>query len=245
MLLIASLATRKLKKKNIDQWMRNLRRNGGRRISNEFEEQVTSELILFNLNGGNKGVLGEESGREILANVIYSYACVRRAAKQVYNREERWHVDPCVMGRKFSDKWVQGFLHRLKLRKRSATAIIKTRPSIESVRAQMTVIQQFYETNIQTPDRVFNADETGINWAPRLKHQYIPSNAIRAQTPGGDESGRFTALLGSNGEGKMLPDFRIVKRSCKTTEDLSTSTILSKNFGEDKYFKPNDGWRVR
>ena len=53
---------------------------------------------------------------------------------------------------------------------------------------------------------------TGVS---TLQHQYTPQNASRAATPDGDESGRFTALLGSNAEGNMLPLMTILKCSCK------------------------------
>ena len=106
----------------------------------------------------------------------------------------------------------------------------------------MPCIQASIREKLISPARIFNADETGIYWAPELQHQYIPTEARRAGAPNGDESGRFTALLGGSASGDMLPIFLIVKCSCKTAYDLSSSTILNKFFGEDKLCKPSDGW---
>ena len=195
----------KIRRSNITNWARNLQRKGGRKICREFEEQVASELILFNVNGGESGFTSGNDLQNILANIIYSYDCVRRAAQTIYVCQPKWQEHEDVKGKKFSNRWVQGFLQRLKLRKRVVTTVIKVRPSSESIREQMNGIRDFILHEGINPDCVFNADETGINWAPKLKHQYVPKSALRAVTPGGDETGRFTAMLGSNCNGQMLP----------------------------------------
>jgi hypothetical protein len=39
-----------------------------------------------------------------------------------------------------------------------------------------------------------------VNWAPELQYQYGPTDAFRATALPGNEFGRFTALIGSNGQ---------------------------------------------
>ena len=70
----------------------------------------------------------------------------------------------------------------------------------------MPFIQASIREKLMSPERIFNADETGIYWAPELQHQYIPTKGA----PNGDESGRFTALLGGSTSDDMLPIFVIV-----------------------------------
>ena len=84
------------------------------------------------------------------------------------------------------------------------------------------------------PDRIFNADETGVKWAPELQHQFVPVSAVRAVAPPGNECGRFTGPM------LLLPFYFIVKCSC---QDPRSSTILKKFMGEEKFFKPSEGWR--
>ncbi len=81
---------------------------------------------------------------------------------------------------------------------------------------------------MQQEKREKSISRVRINWAPTLRNQYVPTETIRAQTPPEDETGRFTALLGSNSNGFMLPLFLIIKCSCKSLLDLGGSTVLSK-----------------
>jgi hypothetical protein len=231
----------KIKKKNIDEWIKSQKKRSGRKISNEFERDVAGELILYRVMELPDGNMADQA--EILANSIYSYECVRTAAKNVYARNKsRWDSDPLVNRLKFTDKWVHGFLRRLQFTKRRVTSVLKIIPPPEVVRARMNEIKDFIISEGISPDRIFNADETGVKWAPELQHQFVPDSAVRAVAPPGNESGRFTALLGSDALGRMLPFYFIVKCSCKDPHDLRGSTILKKFFGEDKFFKPSEGW---
>jgi hypothetical protein len=228
----------KITHNTIKRWKKS-KKVPGRKVSGEFEKQVAAELLIFNLNASENDMTDQV---EILANSIYSYDCVKSAAMTVYMREDRWKLDANICRLKFSNKWVQGFLKRLQFTKRTVTSVMKTLPSVEVVQRHMTLIKDYIINENISPDRVFNADETGVNWAPEIKYQYVPADAVRASAPPGNESGRFTALLGSNAVGEMLPFYFIVKCACQSTYDLSTSTVLKKFHGEDKLCKPTDGW---
>ena len=179
---------------------------------------------------------------EILANVIYSYETVKNAAESVFNRDPKWKQDRLTKRLQFTDKWVKGFLGRLQFMKRRVTTTMKILPPVNLVQARMNEIKECIVRQQIPASRIFNADETGVNWSPELKHQFVPKNAIRAVSPPGDESGRFTAMLGANACGDLLPYFLIVKCSCKSTTDLTKSTILRKFLGEGKVCQPSDGW---
>jgi hypothetical protein len=90
-----------------------------------------------------------------------------------------------------------------------------------------------------------SADETGIYWAPQLKYMYVPKDADRAAAHEGDESGRFTAMLGANAEEQsaMMPLMQIVKVKCKSPTDLSASTTLKK-YLTDGTCPAADGWTL-
>ena len=194
--------------------------------------------MIINLNQTND----DSNQVEIIANTIYSYECVRGVAQAVVDRDASWKLNKDVRNLKFSNKWISGFLRRLKFKKRRITSVQKVLPSVEIVQNQMNLIKEFIVTEDISPTRVFNADETGVNWAPEIQYQYVPQDAVRATAPPGNESGRFTALIGSNAVGDMLPFFFIVKCSCKSPYDLSASTILNKFLGPDKLCKPIEGW---
>jgi hypothetical protein len=232
----------KIRKKNITDWLKSKKR-AGRQVSREFEREVGGELILYRVMKIDDVNKSEQA--EILANSIYSYECVRCAAKNVFARnKEKWEKERLVKELKFSDKWVSGFLRRLQFPKRRVTTVMKVIPPVEVVRSQMDLIKDFIVREAIPPERIFNADETGVNWAPELQHHFVPADAVRAVAPPGYESGRFTALLGSNANGGMLPFYFIIKCSCKSTYDLRSSTILNKFFGEENFCKPSDGWQA-
>ena len=93
--------------------------------------------------------------------------------------------------------------------------------SFLQVRAGMQEIQSCIDDNDLEGWQVFNGDETGINWAVQLKHQYVPRSSKRGKSPGGDTSGRFTMYYFGNSEGDMAP---IVKVAC-TYASCMTSTL--------------------
>ena len=223
----------KITHKSIRGWAKSKKRIG-RAVSVEFESEVAADLLIFRLS--------ESGDTDIIANSIYSYECVKSAASYVRDKNEKWKSDPLTMSLKFSNKWVKGFLNRMHFTKRRVTAAIKVETPVHVVQAQMSRIQDFITSEKICTSCIFNADETGVNWAPQLQHQYIAGTAARAVAPPGDESGRFTAMLGGSATGEMLPMYLIVKCSCKSTLDLSKSTILKKFFGAGKMCKPDEGW---
>jgi len=78
------------------------------------------------------------------------------------------------------------FLRRAHFRKRRITSHLEANvPSTTEVRKRMAEIQKVIDDNKIPPKRVFNEDETGINWAPEMKYQYVPDNAQRGEAPPG------------------------------------------------------------
>jgi hypothetical protein len=92
---------------------------------------------------------------------------------------------------------------------------------------------------------VFNFDETGVRWAEQLKYQFVPTDAQRAESPEGDSSGRFTAMIGASDTGEFFPMFAIVRVKCKTVTNLSTSRILKSLHKPGLLADPKDGWEYR
>lgn len=88
------------------------RQQRGRKINEDFEAAVLQELVLTILNKAGE--------REISANVCYSYRLIQAAARRV--RERKFPDDPIVAAKKFTGKWVQGWLKRQRLRRRRVTS---------------------------------------------------------------------------------------------------------------------------
>ena len=145
----------------------------------------------------------------IIANCAYSYEVIRTCAFAVRDRVSmddngrnvlKWRENKYTRDLKFTNPWVWGFLKRQKLVCRRVTSSTTQSPlSDQEVNQHMRdIIQAVILEHELGPEHVFNSDETGIHWAEEIKYQYVAKNAERAQAPPGDETGRFTALLGSN-----------------------------------------------
>jgi hypothetical protein len=203
----------------------------GRRVNKEFEDEVINSVIFraISLNAESleqDAARPKEQRKYVLANICYSYDIIRSVAKTLH-KSAKYMDDPKVRDLKFTNKWVKGLLKRYELTKRRCTTTLKNKPTEAEVRMKMQAIQTFITENNLTPDRVFNEDETGIRWCTPLLHQYVPKDADRASSLC-DDSGRFTAMLGANGDGKMIPLYIILKSSVKSNFDLTSSTILKK-----------------
>ena len=150
-----------------------------------------------------------------IVNVIYSYAVIQECAKIVHAKRtidmktnrviQPWRLHEKTSSLTFSKKWAWGMLRRNNIYKRRITThIARNTPTGDAVRTQMSIIQHAIDDGDIPPSRVFNEGETGVNWNPELKYVYAPDDADRGGSPPGDDAGRFTAVIGSNGEG----DFR-------------------------------------
>ena len=163
----------------------------------------------------------------IVANCAYSYSVVKTCAQIIRNRiykrevngviieEKKWLNNPVVKKLKFTNRWVFGALKRKRFRRRRVTSNLKPEMSEQEVNEQLALIQADINRYSLTASEVHNEDETGIHWAEEIKYQYCPKSAERGQSPPGDETGRFTGILGASGEGRMLPLMMIAKVKCK------------------------------
>ena len=83
----------------------------GRQVNVDFESDVWSELILCALNT-IKTPDGEEMQEcQVLHNVAYSYAIIRKAAEDV-KASEKWQSNEKVQDLKFSNWWITCFCRR-------------------------------------------------------------------------------------------------------------------------------------
>ena len=113
-----------------------------------------------------------------------------------------------------------------KVKRTRICTVDKKKPTPSQVKERLTAIQNVIQDKNLTKEQVCNSDETGVNWAISLKHQYVPDDAARAVGLEGNEKGRFTSLLTGNGAGQMLPQMDIVKVACQNPNDLTTSRVL-------------------
>lgn len=220
----------------------------GRPVDRQFEQEVWDECIFSYVNDKKESV--------ILANCAYSYEVIRQCAKIVQGRTykatttrdgvyvKKWMENTKTKDLKFSNKWIWRALRRKKLSRRRVTTSIKAEPSEQQINEHMRrEIHSVVEEYGLDASHIFNADETGIRWAEGIKYQYVTKCAERAVAPPGDETGRFTAHLGSSADGEMLPLYLIVKVSCKDSTDLSKSRVLRNFLTEDGPCKPSEGWQ--
>jgi len=210
----------------------------GRPINERFEACVMERLISLKMTETDSS--GKKVDIEVLANAVFNYELFRVAAEDVRNYPE-FKDDERLKAIKFSNGWVQKLKKHYKLRRRRCSTKLKNKPSEEEVRNQMQKIQKIMLDNEITAAQVFNEDETAIDTVAELLFQYVPSTATRAADCASSES-RFTTMLGSSGEGIMLPTMIILKCGTEDKVDLSGEQTLEKLRRE----RLNDGtWEPR
>jgi hypothetical protein len=133
---------------------------------------------------------------QVVANAAYSYAVIKYCANKVWSRkywnsetkqmELKWQLNPRTKNLLFTNPWVIGMLRRKHMRKRRITSHTDAEaPSVKVVREAVSAIQKLVDLWGIPPERIFNENETGINWVPELKYQYVPENATRGEAPPG------------------------------------------------------------
>ena len=130
----------------------------------------------------------------------------------------------------FSSSYITKLTKRANWKWLSTTTSDKgNKPSEDEVRKHDNYYhKEIYDKHNLTPEQVINIDETGLNKAPRLLKMCVPKSVTRAANPTGDDKARITAMLGSNGDGEMLPLYLITKAKCRSEHDLSGSTMVKK-----------------
>jgi hypothetical protein len=220
------------------------RRGGGRPVNTEFEAAVRDQLIYSELE--------EVDGREkavVKANVAYGYAIIRRAA-QIVQKAETFASVKQVQKLSFSDKWIGGWIHRQRMRRRRITATEKVLPEPSVVQTRMEEIQKTITNGPAdgsgpfTKAETISADETGVFFGAAPKSQVVPEDAARATAPESNEKARFTSLLAGTGEGEMLPSWDVIKCSVKG-HDLSSVRVLKAMFESEPGFMAADGWQLK
>lgn len=206
----------------VSRWVRQAHkslRKVGKKVNPKFETAVISKLFVTQLT--------KSGDLEILANAAFSYDCFRHAANIVRQQPE-FKDCPIVKKLQFTHRWVHGIKKRYELRKRRCTTIMKTKPTAETIEDFYRDFHETVEREEIKPDCIFNEDETAIFCCPELLHQYINNTAHRAVSPFGGEEGRFTALLGSSSNGRMLPVMMILKVGTGDKLDLTNERTLAK-----------------
>eukprot|EP01040_Poterioochromonas_malhamensis_P017013 gene17013-19462_t len=213
----------KVTQKMINHWqIIKVNKKRGPKVYREFETKVLDELIVFQ-------VLSESV--EILANGCFTYESIRSAAIRVQSQPD-FQNNQKVQALKFSDGWIQKFLQRQNMRRRACTTFDKVKPKPSEVQDWLQTLQGFIESEGIENDCIFNEDETAIRWRPALLHRYVPLNAARASSPEGDDSGRFTALLGSSGKGKFIPPMFVIKYGIQEMLKLFKTEFVKDSFVE-------------
>lgn len=161
----------------------------------------------------------------MIANIMYNYSIIKRAAKMA-QEEEEWLGVPAVQNLQFSDCWVHSFLLRAEFRRRRITREDKPMPSLQEIWATMGGGQAVYTNGGFVPCQVLNMDETAFNFALGPTHMYVPQNQERAHDSGAtDAKARVTAVVTVDGTGKFLPLMMIVKHS-KDSKDSPDQTNM-------------------
>jgi hypothetical protein len=213
----------------------------GRKVEEEFEAEVLSKIIFVGVDraAGPDGSCGD---LQVLANVAFSYDCVKGAAQQV-QKADRWIHNQSVQNLTFSRGWITKFMGRFTLRRRVITNKDKPRPSQQEVQARMSEIQSDMDEHDAQRNFVFNGDETGVWYGVLPSHVYVPDGTHRGSAPASDDRARITAFLWADAEGTCCPPFVISKCSVHKA-DLSGTRVIQA-ISEQPGFKPEDGWELR
>jgi hypothetical protein len=165
----------------------------GRKVEEEFEAEVLSKIIFVGVDraAGPDGACGN---LQVLANVAFSYDCVKGAAQQV-QKSDRWIHKQCVQNLTFSRGWIAKFMARFTLRRRVITNKDKPRPSQEEVQARMSQIQSDMDEHDAQKNFIFNGDETGVWYGILPSYIYVPDGTQRGSAPASDDRARITAFL--------------------------------------------------
>ena len=192
----------------------------------ENEEAVLGELVFTSLMK-----VDSEEKAVIVANLIYSYDVIARAARSV-TQVPRFQDDEKLQKLKISRTWVSNWLRRNAMRRRRVTAHSKQLPSPELVQARMAEIQKVVIDGKYDATEVFNGDETGMVFGAQPKYQYLGSNADRATVPDADDKSRFTSFVFANAKGEVKPTFNIIKCSTKNAADFTGTRVVGNLLAE-------------
>lgn len=217
---MAEFRNKPLNFSSMSKWINNVTKNSnglneekrGRKINKEFEAEIISRLII--------GKLTQSKSMEVIANCAFNYDCFKLAAKKA-REMSKFKDEKALKDLTFRNKWIFNLKRRYELARRRCTTTAKDKPTVEDVRKIMENIQCEIEDNSTPIENIWNEDETAIFSCPDLLLQYVSKNAARAVSPEDGKESRFTALLGSNASGKMMPVFLILKVSTKNKLDLT------------------------
>jgi hypothetical protein len=208
----------------------------GKPVSIAYENDVWAKMVICMID--DNGVC------KVVHNVAYTYDIIRRSAIQT--REEGWSLDPIVAKLQFSNKWIEGFLHRRYAVRRRITRTLKDIPNEEEVRALMAKRQDNIQAMVFRLDEIANMDETVINWGIGPTHVFCPSDAERGEQNPTDDKARVTGVVTVLATGEFLPLFFILKhsKSSLAEPDQTHMTVIKLLHQQKPGFKTQDGWRL-
>ena len=129
-------------------------------------------------------VLAKANKARIIANIMYNYGIIKRAAVKT-KAEEKWENVPSVQGLTFTNHWIHSFLLRAEFRRRRITCEDKPMLPLEEIWSIMGEGQTVYTREGSMPYQVLNMDETAFNFALDPTHMYVPQSQERAHDSGG------------------------------------------------------------
>ena len=213
----------------------------GRKVQKDFELEVLSRLIFVSLED-NKDPDDQQDNLQVIANVAFTYECVKSAAEEV-QKSEKWKNDKGVQRLTFSHGWIKNFMDRFTLARRAITNKDKLRPSVPEVQARMEELQALMDELRVKLKFVFNGDESGVWYGTLPLYIYVPEGTKRGSAPASDDRSRFTVFFWSDAEGTPCPVFIIIKCSVKKA-DLSGTRVID-HLHEQKGFTATDGWKLQ
>ena len=115
----------------------------------------------------------------------------------------------------FTPHWLHSFLHRHWMRRKRVTAATKVnRLNAIEMQHAMKKMQNTIEENKIPPKFTLSSDETGVFYGQGPKYQWVPvgwtAGGTLATLDHGDLKNRFTDCLTGNGEGDLLPSFKVI-----------------------------------
>jgi hypothetical protein len=220
----------------ITRWQRQgpARKRGRKGVSDDFIQAVLAELIYARIER-----VHERKELIVIANIAYTNSIIREAALRI-QRSAAFSMDAKVKVLSFSDPWIVQFKKKAQLVRRRATTTEKKLPPTVEIRKHMAAVQEVLKTFAVCQRK--NADETGILYGEKPKHQYVPEGTPRGSAPDCDDKARFTCMLSGGADGEMDPDFSIIKCTSKAA-DLSKTRVI-KNLHASPGFTSADGWSM-
>jgi hypothetical protein len=211
--------------KNLRNWLN----EGGRQGMKAFDtfEFALKNLLVFNstMNGAPEQII----------SICFDYNLIRTTAFEL-REVPPFNLDEKLGNLKFSNGWIQNFLRRQNLQRRSITSTLHAPKSINLAHIRESILRSQY-----SPVELWNADETAITLNISPSHVFINSDTRRAIGLDDDNKTRMTMMIATNSCGSFMPKFYIIKNSVFDVDQRSSRVLQNL---KEKLLKPEE-WTLR